>query len=234
MDFNKKGGRSDIDNAPSNTAFFLRKLVSGCFGLAIALPVCAGTMGEVAPNQLNWTATGSLGYTVYEDMYRGDGGTAIGRLALGRELYRTSGMTLGLEVGVQNGNTMRYFPSQYIVDTLGGLPIRTTAKPMLDVLATLTTASMGTTPFFGVLKGGAAYRRWQFDDRNSINDLSKFAGEVQAGLGYTISEKTNLSLVYQGIYGSSPDFHLNVAAETGHVDNIPMQHGVLLSFTVAL
>ena len=194
----------------------------------------AGTMGPTSEITHPWSLTGSLGYTVYEDMYRADGQTALGRLAIGRDVYTGHVLTWGLEVGVQNGNTMRYFPSRAAIDALGGLPIQTTAKPTLDALATLKTNSLGTSPIFAQFKGGIAYRRWQFNDRDSINDKSQIAGEVQAGLGYALSERAILNVSYQGIFGGNPDFHFNADSDTGRVSNIPVQNGVLLGLTVTV
>ncbi|KTD72569.1 hypothetical protein [Legionella tucsonensis] len=219
-------------------AGFLKRGSSRFLGLSLgcmALPVVAGSMGGTGgPVSHPWSLTGSLGYTVYEDMYRGDGQTAVGRFAIGRDVYTGHSLTWGLEMGVQNGNTMRYFPSQAAVDALGGLPIQTTVKPMLDLLATLKSNSFGTTPVFAQLKGGIAYRRWQFNDRDSINDKSQIAGEVQAGLGCAISERASLSLSYQGVFGSNPDFRFNADSATGRVSNIPIQNGVLLGLMVAV
>ncbi|WP_133129027.1 hypothetical protein [Legionella nagasakiensis] len=207
-------------------------------GLSLAcmtLPSMAGSMGDVdVPVSHPWSVTGSLGYTVYEDMYRDDGQTALGRFAIGRDVYTGNSLTWGFEVGVQSGNTMRYFPSFEAIDALGGLPIQTTVKPMFDALVTLKTASFGTTPIFAQLKGGIAYRHWQFNDRDSINDKSQIAGEVQAGLGCSISERASLSLSYQGIFGSNPDFRFNADSATGRVSNIPVQNGVLLGLTVTV
>lgn len=187
-------------------------------------------MGAIAPPSL-WSVSASLGMTHYQNMFSSDGETAIGRLALGRELITRSWGTLGLELGVQNGNTMRYVPSQSAIDALGGLPIQTTVKPMLDLLATVKTMPLGNTAMVGLVKGGVAYRHWQFNDRDSINDCSQLAGEFQVGVGYALNERASLSLVYQGIYGANPHFTLNSAAMTGHVSNIPIQNGVLLGLT---
>jgi len=206
-------------------------------GVALSLPAFAGTMGDMYKESKRahpWSITASMGYTNYQDMYRNDGQTPVGRLAFGHDCYAFNQATLGLELGVQNGNTMRFFPSQTAIDTLGGLPIQTTVKPMLDLLVTLKSASLSTMPVYAQLKGGIAYRRWQFNDRDSINDKSQIAGEVQAGLGYAISERASMNLFYQGIYGSSPNFSLNAVAETGRVSNIPVQHGVLLGMTVTV
>ena len=206
-------------------------LIASC---VLSRQATAGTMGPILEMTHPWSVTGSIGYTVYEDMYRADGQTALGRFAIGRDVYAGHVLTWGLEVGVQNGNTMRYFPSLSAIDALGSLPIQATVKPMLDVLATLKTNSFGTTPVFAQFKGGIAYRRWQFNDRNSIDGKSQIAGEMQAGLGYAISERTSLGVSYQGIFGGNPDFHVNADTATGHVNNIPIQNGVLLGLTVTV
>ncbi|MCC5791111.1 MAG: hypothetical protein JJT82_00675 [Legionellaceae bacterium] len=200
--------------------------------VCMASPSFSGTMGPTLGITSPWSVTGSLGYTVYNNMYRGDGQTALGRFAIGRDVHVGHAMIWGLEVGVQNGNTMRYYPSRAAVDALGGLPMQTTAKPMLDLLATLKTTAIGASPIFAQLKGGIAYRRWQFNDRNTINDPSQIAGEVQAGFGYSISQRASLSLSYQGVFGRNPRFRLNVDNATGRVSHIPVQNGVLLGLTV--
>lgn len=203
----------------------------------MTLPAFAGSLGQTLGTTHPWSVTGSLGYTVYENMFHDDGQTAVGRLAIGRDIYAGHSLNWGLELGVQNGNTMRYVPSPKAIDTLGGfpgLPIQTTVKPLVDALVTLKTGSLGATPLFAQLKGGIAYRHWQFNDRDSINDKSQIAGEVQAGLGYAISERANLNLSYQGIFGGNPDFRFNADNDTGRVSNIPAQHGVLLGLTVTV
>lgn len=218
------------------TINLLRRASTGFHALSLtcmALPALAGGVGEV-PASHPWSVTGSLGYTVYEDMFRDDGQTALGRFGIGRDVYVGNSLSWGVEVGVQSGNTMRYYPSREAIEALGGLPIQTMVKPMLDALVTLKTTSFGATPIFGQLKGGIAYRRWQFNDRDSINDKSQIAGEVQAGLGYAISEQFNLSLSYQGVFGSNPDFRLNADKDTGQVSHIPAQHGMLLGLTVTV
>lgn len=195
--------------------------------------VFAGTMGTLEPSSSNlWSVTASLGYSVYQDMFRDDGQAAIGRLAIGRMLFDSNQLAFGVEVGVQNGKTMRLAVPQVLLDELGGLPIQSTLNPMLDLLATVKTAPLGASSMYGQLKGGIAYRRWQFDNRDSINDLSQVAGEVQAGLGYAISSHADLNLSYQGVFGGNPNFTVNTINQTGHVNTIPMQNGVLLGVTL--
>lgn len=160
----------------------------------------------------------------------------LGRFAIEHGLFHYNIGIIGLEIGIQNGNTMRMFTSEAVQDSLGGLPIQSTIKPMIDLLITLKTKTFCETgiPFFAQFKFGAGYRQWQFNDRNTINDISQWAWETQAGLGYSINEKTNLSLLYQGLFGSNPNFIINTTNQIGHVTNMPIQHGVLLGLSISI
>lgn len=201
---------------------------------ALSFSSFAGTMGSISPPPAPaglWGVTGSIGYTHYENMYRGDGNTALGRFALERQLYAGNTLRWGLELGVQSGNSMRVAANQVDTDALGGLPIQSTVKPMLDLLVTLKTTPFLIDSIYAQVKGGAAYRRWQFENRDSINDLTQFAGEVQAGLGVPVSANFDLSLSYQGVYGGNPNLVVNALNQTAHVSTIPIQHGVLLGLT---
>ncbi len=185
-----------------------------------------------------WSATGSIGYTQFQQAGDGSGGALLGRFAIGRDFYNTEKTRFGLELGVQNGNRMSIAASQDTLDALGGLPVWTTVKPMVDFLATYQVAVLHESPAFVVLKGGAAYRQWEAE-RQSINNLSQIAGEIQAGIGVAVVERATLSLLYQGIYGANPDFTVNTTPNqefngTGHVSNIPVQNGVLLSLSILL
>ncbi|HAT8180466.1 TPA: hypothetical protein JA361_13655 [Legionella pneumophila] len=73
------------------------------------------------------------------------------------------------------------------------------------------------------------YRRWKFENRNTINYLSRVDGEIQADISFPVS--SNVDLTYQGIFGGSPNFQVNVANQTGLVNNFPIQNGVILGFT---
>lgn len=211
------------------------KAVLIMIGCALSLSAMAGTIGGVLVEEFHpWLASASLGYTDYQNMYHGAGQTALGRFAIGRTLFFNDSTTFGMEIGVQNGGTMRIGISKATLDELGGLPIQSTVRPMLDLLATVKTTTLGTSPFFVDLKGGIAYRRWQFEDRSSIKDLSQIAGEVQAGLGFPLSHSTTLSLLYQGIYGGNPNFRLTTECPSGHVSTIPIQHGLLLSLSLTV
>lgn len=187
----------------------------------------------------SWSVIGSLGYTWYQSAYNGsstargaigDGETSLGRFAIARNLGMFKMVGLGAEVGVQNGNTMRLNINQAQLDELGGLPIQTTVKPMLDLLATASYQPIGA-PVFVLGKAGIAYRRLQINDRVTFNDLSEVAFEVQAGLGMNLSDRANLSLNYQGIFDGKTRYVINTTAFTGHISNIPNQNGILLSLS---
>ena len=171
---------------------------------ALSLNSFAGTMGptEAGPPpsaSYPWAVIGSLGYVNYLNSDC-DGQTAVGRFAIVRELFTIPYSSFGLEMGVQSGNTMGLDVPEATLEELGGVPIQSTMKPMLDLLATVKFNLLGS-PFFAQLKGGAIYRQWQFDGRNSILNLSKINAEVQAGFGYSIGQYGSLSLLYQGVDG---------------------------------
>ncbi|OYV54384.1 MAG: hypothetical protein B7X00_01405 [Legionella sp. 21-45-4] len=219
--------------------------------VAVALNATAGTMGAVEEAH-PWSVLGSLGYTWFNDAYSGgaladptaqtaigDGQTVVGRFAIARDVYAYDfegfkTVHFGLELGVQNGNTIRLGIPQANLDIVGGLPVQSTIKPMMDLLGTLTLQPMDEYPAFGVVKLGVAYRRMQINDRVTFNDLSEAAFEVQGGLGYKISDRADLSLSYQGIFNGSTNYTINSTTFTGHVSNIPNQNGLLLTLAYAV
>lgn len=208
-------------------------------GMALCLSAFATPRNDILSSSNRptpWAITGSLGFTKFNNMYKGDSNTALGRFAIEHKLFRYNIGVIGFEIGVQNGNTMRILASQEAQDSLGGLPIQSTVKPMMDLLITLKTTNFSVIkiPFLAQFKFGSGYRHWQFNDRDTINDLSQWAGEIQSGLGYPINEKASLALLYQGLFGSNPNFILNKTNQTGHVTHIPIQHGVLLGLSITV
>ena len=190
---------------------------------------------------------GSLGYSWYNDLYNGgptadpsaqssigDGQTALGRFAIARDLGAYKTLHLGLEVGVQNGNTARLSIPQATLDTIGGLPPQVTIKPTLDLLATGSWKPVAAYPVFVLVKPGIAYRRLQVNDRVTFNDLSEVAFELQAGLGVAISDRATLSINYQGVYNGGTTYLINTTTFTGNISNIPMQNSLLLSLSYAV
>ena len=215
-------------------------------GCSLSFSVLAGTVGTVAaPVETHpWSVVGSIGYTYYQNAAQA-GGTPVGRLGIAKDIFNlgdtgigsefldTSSMHIGLEFGVQNGNRFSLSTPQANLNALGGLPIWTTAKPMLDLLGTLKFAPMTDVPVFLIAKGGVAWREWALE-RDTIHNVSQAAGEIQGGIGMPIADSATLSILYQGIFGSSPNFTVNTAAATGHINNIPVQNGVLLSLSLTL
>jgi hypothetical protein len=214
-----------------------RLLLNGCL-LCVSASSFAGTMGAPPPMPMievhPWSVTASLGYTSYEYGTHGEGQTPVGRLAIGKALCDFGASSFGLELGVQNGNSMHLFIPQATLDVLGGLPVSATITPLLDLLATLRISVSPTSTVFIDLKGGAAYRRMYIMDRDTVNNKYQFAGEFQGGVGMPITDSSTISILYQGVYGGSLGFTLNADALTGAVSNIPVQNGVLISLNITL
>lgn len=182
----------------------------------------------------SWSVNASVGYTQYQDLISKDNNGALGRLALARAVHLNNQLKLGVELGVQNGKIARLKLPQETLDELGGLPIQATINPMLDILATAQINIPYTSHFFADLRGGAAYRQLEFNDRSTVDNITKIAGEIQAGMGYSISPNATLSLLYQGVFGGSIRFNINPDDGMGHVFNIPIQNDVLLTVNVAV
>jgi hypothetical protein len=221
-------------------------------GCCLSFSALAGGMGAAAPmvDMHPWSVVGSIGYTSYKNVAHGTGTTPVGRLAFGKDLFNlgktlgaagvsgdmfdVSGTHMGLELGIQNGNRMSIEASQTTLNAIGGLAPTTTAKPMLDLLATVQVAPMPSkTPLFLLAKGGVTYRQWQMD-YNAVNNVTKYGGEIQAGIGMPVAEAATLSVLYQGLFGGNPAFTTNATTFTGHVNNIPVQNGLLLSLSMTL
>lgn len=196
----------------------------------------ASSIESSSPVLHHWSLTGSIGVTTYQNMVDSDGTTVLGRLAFGKELDSNALFALGLELGVQNGNSMRVAVPEgtSCAFVLGDLPIQSIVKPMLDFLVTAKINPLDSTPFFAALKGGVAYRHWQFEDRDSISALSQIAGEVQAGFGVLISDKVSFAVLYQGVFGGNPDLRIDEVRQTATVATIPLQNGVLLSMALSI
>lgn len=198
----------------------------------------AGTMGPPPPPPMvdahPWSITGTLGYGSFDYAASGEGQTPIGRLAIGKSFMDFGRSSIGLEMGVQNGKTMDLFIPQGTLDLLGGLPIQATITPFIDLLGTIRMSFNESSPFFADVKLGAAYRRLNVIGRDTVDNKSQFAGEVQAGIGACITEISTLSILYQGVYGGSLNFKVDEANATATIGNIPVQNSILLSANVLL
>lgn len=178
----------------------------------------------------SWSVSASLGYSEYQHMVGSDGKAPIGRLGFGAELLTTNHAILGVELGLQSGNHMRLPVPEGAFGALCGA-VRTSMRPMLDLLITANANILRESLLFTQLKGGVAYRHWQIENI-WINNKSQLAGEVQAGLGYPLTEISNLNLLYQGIFGGNPRLRANPLSDSGFIANMPIQHGVLFGFSI--
>ena len=209
-------------------------LFGGCL---LSLASFAGFMSEPTRQPIAetfpWSITGSAGYASLRDARDGQGQTPVGRIAVGKSLGDLLYGVFGLELGFQNGTSMELNLPDAQINALGGLPITASVSPLLDLLVTMRTMPIPRSTVFGELKLGAAYRRMNILGRDSVNNKSQFAFEAQAGLGIPIIESVTMSLLYQGVFGSSLGFQVNEASRTASIANIPVQNGVLLSLSVA-
>lgn len=177
-----------------------------------------------------WKVGVDFGMSFYSNTMNIDGRIATGRFNLGRTLFYIPFGQVGLELGIQSGNTMRLNFSKESVEALGGVPIEVQVKPILDLLVDFQTKPINNTPLNLWIKGGTAYRTAQLD-RESVNDSSRFSPELQVGMGYFINERTSLNLGYQAIWGKKPQLVINPQTETGVFRYIPMQQAVFLGLS---
>jgi hypothetical protein len=182
---------------------------------------------------LRWGFTGSLGIAHYDSVYNNDGQSALGRLSFNAQYSFSDFAALGLEIGVQNGNTMRLDIPKPTLDLLGGEPVSLIVKPMVDLLVSAQITPFEDVGFFGFIKGGVAFRQLQVD-RNELNDLSKINPELQAGLGYKINDNLALHIEYQQVFGGAPNYQVDPLTETASISNIPTQKAVMLGLSLII
>ena len=210
-------------------------------GLAASFAVSAGGY-EPAPaptpekmmNKASWYFGVGMGYTKDNDMYLGDGQTTLARLSVGVNISQYQGFKLGFETGMQTGSQSRLNLTEAQSFDLGDVAVQTFINPMADVLVSLSGAFNKSSSLF--LKGGVAFRQMHFD-RDTMNSFSKVSPELQAGVSVKVSNKASLSLAYQGVFGGNLNLvtsnPLNTSGSgTGVAENIPSQHGGLLTLTM--
>ncbi len=176
-----------------------------------------------------WSFMASLGYSGYQQIQSSNNRNPLARLSLAAELLATDQANFGVEFGLQTGNRMHLIIPQSNFTNLQN-PVRSTIKPMVDLLLTAHANPVDESLLFTQIKGGIAYRYWQIDSVY-FHNKSAIAGELQAGFGYPLTEISNLNLLYQGIFGGNPRFYLN-PSYIGNILNLPIQHGVLLGLSV--
>ena len=176
---------------------------------------------------------GSLGYNQLAGTYSTqDGSSAAGRLDLGVDVWQRGLVTLGTELGIQNGNTQR-FASVAPANSFP-LPLQTTLKPVVDILVTSKIQFKEDSAWYGVMKLGAAYRSL-VTTSGAVNSINQISPELQAGLGYQLTEKARLSAYYQIIYsGSSAGLSQSADQSSGSFARIPTQQGGFVGFEYGL
>jgi len=172
------------------------------------------------------------GYGNVNDMQHNDGQGAIGRLTFGMNAYQSKPLTIGLELGLQNGRTMRHASASNDPSADFDLPIQTTLNPIEDILLSFRVPLLCN--FYGMLKGGFAYRQLQFYAGDYVDSLNQMSGEFQAGLGYDLTARTRIVLYYQGIYANGGVSYIQNKNGNVSVSNIPTQQAGFLGFEILL
>lgn len=201
-----------------------------CFGIFNSAYACFS-----CDTPFHFGISADMGFTQYTNVYHQDGQSVLGRLSIQTQYIPSdaSFFVLGIEAGLQNGNTMRLDLDKSTLDRLGGEPVSIIVKPAIDLLGTLQIVPFEDFGLFGVIKGGVAFRQLQVD-RNEVNDLSKTSPELQAGLGYKINENMAFHINYQQVFGGNPSYQVNELSDTATIANIPSQRSVLFGLTLII
>ena len=91
-----------------------------------------------------WRINASMGLQSTLDAEAHHGDSAVGRLSF--EYMPIN--YVGVELGIQSGNSMRFTVGKETIDTLGGVGIEGHIKPMIDVLLTVKSPNMGFRDVF--------------------------------------------------------------------------------------
>jgi hypothetical protein len=164
----------------------------------------AGGMGvEPATNVSQFYLGLYGGYGHINGSYKSDGNYAQGRVAFGAAFKQLSNNTVGFELGLQSGNSMRLNGNQIFNGVPAVIPLAN-LKPIIDGLITIKGKFQQGQDMFYMVKGGIAYRQYHLEDRTSSHDtLNEIAPELQIGLGKTITPNLAATIFYQGIYSNS-------------------------------
>lgn len=184
-------------------------------------------------SNLPWSLEIGLGYGKYQNMISSDGKTVLSRIGFGKEFFRYKSFHAGMEMGVQTGDNARLSIPESTQLLLGGLPVDTVIKPMLDILVRGKLSFPKYTSFYSQVKAGAIWRQWQFT-RSSVNDLSKINPELQIGVGWDINRIASLSLSYQHVFGGHPNFEVVSDDCQAHVSAIPSENSIILGLSIYL
>jgi hypothetical protein len=208
----------------------LRNMIKNCYkNIILIIGICYCSVLSCA--NYPWRVSLGFGYGHFQDMFYQDGYYPSLKIALGKGLISTNHINLGLELGMETGNTMRLDVPKPLLNQVGGMPMQSTVKPIFDILETLQAEI--NRRFFGVLKAGGALRSWQFERCSSV-DKMQVNPEFQVGMGYHINQKSYVELVYRSIVGRPLTYVVNTGNEQLYVSGSPTQQGILLNITLLL
>ncbi len=179
-----------------------------------------------------WTLDASLGVAFYPNHLSQDNQSAMGRLSLGRVLWTEPQWQAGVEAGIQSGSSFRLNIPKETVDRLGGVPIESQLKALIDVMVTLKSDALFYAPITTWIKAGTAFRQFQVDSHD-INNVQDYAPELQAGFGYRINDQLTVTLGYQYIFGKNPELTFNPDNDTGTLKYIASQQAIMAGFSVS-
>lgn len=112
------------------------------------------------------------------------------------------------------------------------MPLTYTIKPIISVLAIANYQIKKSIFILG--KIGTAYFRTMTDNLN-VPSESKIRPELQVGVGYNLTSKYRISLNYQYFFGQSVRLsHINSAAGTAKLNNVPSGQSALIEFDMNL
>lgn len=158
----------------------------------------------------------AAGYGNFRNTLNSDGSTTVGRASVGSLWDVTQNISFGGEFGIQSGNRMALTTDLWTPDAA---PIILTVKPPVDLLA--IGQYHFNSPIFIQIKAGIVYLR-TMSDVQGISSESKVEPEIQASLGYDLSEHYRLSVVYQRFFGQTPKLsNLDVTAGTANLKHVP-------------
>jgi hypothetical protein len=197
---------------------------------------CATRIEDEVPGF--WLISASMGYAHYKDVFSHDSNAFVGRAAIGINPIHLAWrkLAIGLEAGIQSGNSMHINVSQEDLNKMGGGPYSSTMKPMVDLLGTLRVSLNESDTLSFILKGGAACRQWTFES-DEISSKTQISPELQVGLGVNITPRIKLVAYYQGVYSGNANLTVKAMSEykdDGSVQNTPTQHGGFLGVEIAL
>ena len=162
-------------------------------------------------------------------MFHQDGQYSLLKLSIGKELFHYHSTAIGLELGVETGNTMRLDISKTLLNQLGGLPFQSQMKPTSDLLG-IIRAPIYSTRLNVLLKTGVAFRTWQFE-RCSADDRSQVDPEFQFGFAWQVNNSVYLQLSGRTIIGQKVRYSINPLEEQLIITGMPSQYGVLIGTT---